>query len=46
MEVVDLLRSAIVKPVRPVREFTIFDIEAAFRSLQSGKLRRKVVITL
>ena len=45
LEVMDLVRSGAVKPVTPVHEFTVSNIETAFRSLQSGKLAGKVVIT-
>lgn len=45
VEVMDLMRSGSVKPVSPVHDFSVSDIETAFRSLQSGKLAGKVVIT-
>ena len=45
VEVMDLMRSGSIKPVSPVHDFAVSDIETAFRSLQSGKLVGKVVIT-
>ena len=45
VEVMNLIRSGSVKPVSPVHDFAISEIETAFRSLQSGKLIGKVVIT-
>lgn len=45
VEVMDLMRSGSIKPVSPVHDFAISDTETAFRSLQSGKLTGKVVIT-
>ena len=45
MEVMDLIAAGCVKPVGPVHNFAVSDIERAFRSLQSGKLTGKVVIT-
>ena len=45
VEVMDLMRSGSIKPVSPVHDFAVSDIETAFRSLQSGKLIGKVVIT-
>lgn len=45
VEVMDLVRSGSVKPVGPIHEFAVSDIETAFRFLQSGKLAGKVVIT-
>lgn len=45
MEVMNLMRSGSVKPVNPVHVFAVSEIETAFRSLQSGKLIGKVVIT-
>ncbi len=45
VEVMELMRSGSVKPVSPVQNFAVSDIETAFRSLQSGKLTGKVVIT-
>lgn len=44
-EVMDLMHSGSVKPVRPVHDFAVSEIETAMRSLQSGKLTGKVVIT-
>ena len=45
VEVMELIRSGRVKPVSPIHDFAVSDIETAFRSLQSGKLTGKVVIT-
>ena len=45
VKVMDLMRSGSIKPVSPIHEFAVADVEAAFRSLQSGKLIGKVVIT-
>lgn len=45
MEVMDLMRNGSVNPVSPVHNFALSDIENAFRSLQSGKLTGKVVMT-
>ena len=45
VEVMDLFATGSVKPVSPVHDFAVSDIEQAFRSLQSGKLAGKVVIT-
>ena len=45
VEVMDLFAAGSVKPVNPVHDFSVSEIEQAFRSLQSGKLTGKVVIT-
>ena len=45
VQVMDLMRSGSVKPVSPVHDFAVSDIETAFRSLQSGRLTGKVVLT-
>ena len=44
LEVMDKIRAGAIKPVNPIHEFAVSDIETAFRSLQSGKLMGKVVI--
>jgi NADPH:quinone reductase-like Zn-dependent oxidoreductase len=44
LEVMDLFRSRRIKPVSPVHEFPVSDVESAFRTLQSGKLLGKLVI--
>ena len=43
-EVMDKIRAGEIKPVSPIHEFAVSDIETAFRSLQSGRLMGKVVI--
>ena len=45
VEVMNLISSGFVKPVSPVHDFAVSRIETAFRSLQSGKLIGKLVIT-
>lgn len=45
VEVMNMMSSGSVKPVNPVHEFAVSDIETAFRPLQSGKLTGKVMIT-
>ena len=44
LEVMDKIRTGAIKPVNPIHEFAVSDIETAFRSLQSGRLMGKVVI--
>ena len=44
LEVMDKIRTGAIKPVSPIHEFAVADVETAFRSLQSGKLIGKVVI--
>lgn len=43
-ELMDLFRQNIIAPVSPIHEFSVFEVETAFRSLQSGKLMGKLVI--
>ena len=43
-EVMDLIRGNKIRPVAPIHEFSVSQVEAAFRSLQSGKPMGKVVI--
>ena len=45
LEVMEMIAAGSVKPVSPIHDFAASDIEQAFRSLQSGKLTGKVVIT-
>ena len=44
LEVMDLFRRRVVKAVSPIHEFSMSEVEAAFRSLQSGRLTGKLVI--
>ena len=44
IEVIDKIRTGTIEPVNPIHEFSVSDIEKAFRSLQSGRLMGKVVI--
>ena len=44
LEVMDMIRTGAIKPVNPIHEFAVADVETAFRSLQSGRLMGKVVI--
>ena len=44
LEVMDKIRVGEIKPVSPIHEFAVSEIETAFRSLQSGRLMGKVVI--
>ena len=44
LEVMDKIRTGATKPVSPIHEFAVEDVETAFRSLQSGRLMGKVVI--
>lgn len=44
VEVMELIRSGSVRPVSPVHEFAVSDIETAFRTLQNGKITGKIVI--
>ena len=43
-EVMDLIRRNKIRPVAPIHEFSVSQVETAFRSLQSGKPMGKVVI--
>ena len=43
-EVMDLFHQSIIAPVSPIHEFSMSEVEKAFRSLQSGKLMGKLVI--
>ena len=45
-EVMDMLRRGTIRPVSPIHEFSVSEVEKAFRSLQSGKLMGKLVIVL
>lgn len=40
----DLFRQEKIRPVAPIHEFPVSQVETAFRSLQSGKLMGKLVI--
>ncbi len=44
VDVMNLFREKTIRPVSPIHEFGVSDVEAAFRSLQSGKLMGKLVI--
>ena len=44
-EVFDLHRQGIVRPITPLSVYPVSDIEAGFRSLQSGKNLGKIAIT-
>jgi NADPH:quinone reductase-like Zn-dependent oxidoreductase len=44
LEVMDLFRSWRIRPVSPIHEYTVSEVESAFRTLQSGKLLGKLVI--
>ena len=39
-----MLRQGTIRPVGPIHEFSVSEVEKAFRSLQSGKLMEKLVI--
>ena len=43
-EVMDLFRQSIIAPVSPIHEFSMPEVEKAFRSLQNGNLMGKLVI--
>ena len=43
-EVMDMLPQRTIRPVGPIHEFSVSEVEKAFRSLQSGKLMGKLVI--
>ncbi len=43
-EVMAFFQQKIISPVSPIHEFAVSEVEAAFRSLQSGKLMGKLVI--
>lgn len=45
VDVFDLLRRGLIKPITPVTEFLIGNVESAFRTLQSGKTLGKIVVT-
>jgi NADPH:quinone reductase-like Zn-dependent oxidoreductase len=44
LEVMDLFRSWRIRPVSPIHEYPVSEVESAFRTLQSGKLLGKLVI--
>ena len=43
-EVMDHFKRKVGKPVSPIHEYSVSEVETVFRSLQSGKLMGKVVI--
>lgn len=43
-QVMDLVRNDTVRPVSPIHEYAVSEVETAFRSLQSGRLIGKIVI--
>ena len=45
LHVFDLLSQGLIKPITPVAEFPISNVESAFRTLQSGKTLGKIVVT-
>lgn len=44
LEVMDLFQCRKIRPVSPIHEFPVSEVESAFRTLQSGKLLGKLVI--
>ncbi len=44
VDVIDMIKRGIIRPVSPIHKFGVSEVETAFRSLQSGKLMGKMVI--